>query len=162
MSAPEVYGYAVAVAREENNWTVIPLDNQALTSLSVAERQIREIRSQGAVFGLLDVDDEFFIIVRPGPARTRIFLSDATAAIDYDIAAQALEKINVEIPDLTDEEFEDTEPWAEGDFAILMDLGLPEDVLTVIVDQYDLFSDEQLDLIAQQLGFLELLEKSLE
>ena len=64
-----------------------------LTSLSAAETELRELRSAGAVFGLLDVDDEFFLIVRPAPSGTRLLLSDATAALDYDIAAEALENV---------------------------------------------------------------------
>ena len=52
---------------------------------------------RGAVFGLLDVDDEFFVIVRPAPAGTRLLLSDATAALDYDIADEVLEKLDVDI-----------------------------------------------------------------
>ncbi len=39
----------------------------ALSSLSAAETELRELRSAGAVFGLIDVDDEFFVIVRPAP-----------------------------------------------------------------------------------------------
>lgn len=162
MDVQEVFGYAVAVARTENKWTVITLDDEALKSISVAEQQVRQIRSEGAVFGVLNVDDEFFIILRPGPARTRIFVSDATAAIDYGIAAEALGRINVEVPDLDDDEFEETEPWAEGDFSILFDLGLPDDVLSVIVDDYELFADEQVSLIAKHLGFLDELEESIE
>ena len=69
----------------------------ALTSLTAAETELRELRSAGAVFGLLDVDDEFFVIVRPAPAGTRLLLSDATAALDYDIAAEALEKLDADI-----------------------------------------------------------------
>lgn len=64
-----------------------PMSSKALTSLAAAETELRELRSAGTVFGLLDIDDEFFLIVRPAPARTQLLLSDATAALDYDIAA---------------------------------------------------------------------------
>ncbi|MFE4461496.1 tRNA adenosine deaminase-associated protein, partial [Nocardia tengchongensis] len=95
----DVEGFAVAVVREEANWKVTPLSDASLSSLSAAEHELRALRSSGAVFGLLDVDDEFFIILRPGPTGSRILLSDATAAIDYDIAADVLEELNLEIPD---------------------------------------------------------------
>src|SRR5262249_8860699 len=87
--APEIpEGFAVAVVRENGNWRCAPMRARALSSLGVAETELREIRSSGAVFGLLDIDDEFFIIVRPAPSGTRLFLSDATAALDYDIPAE--------------------------------------------------------------------------
>ena len=70
------------------------------------------MRSAGAVFGLLDVDDEFFVIVRPAPSGTRLLLSDATAALDYDIAAEVLEKLDA---DIDAEELEDADPFEEGD-----------------------------------------------
>ena len=53
---------------------------------TAAETELRELRSAGAVFGLLDIDDEFFVIVRPAPSGTRLLLSDATAALDSGLA----------------------------------------------------------------------------
>lgn len=58
----------MAVVREDGKWRCAPMRKSALNSLSAAETELREIRSAGAVFGLLDVDDEFFVIVRPAPA----------------------------------------------------------------------------------------------
>ena len=83
-------GFGVAVVREDGKWRCAPMSPKVLTSLSAAETELQELRSAGAVFGLLDIDDEFFLIVRPAPAGTRLLLSDATAALDYDIAAEAL------------------------------------------------------------------------
>ncbi|MEU0544883.1 tRNA adenosine deaminase-associated protein [Nocardia sp. NPDC005978] len=149
----DVEGFAVAVVREEANWKVTPLSAAALHSLSAAEDEIRELRASGAVFGLLDIDDEFFVILRPGPTGSRILLSDATAAIDYDIAADVLEELNIEIPDIDPDELDDIDPWEEGDLGVLSDLGLPEPVLSVILAETDLYPDEQLGMIAQRLGF---------
>lgn len=146
-------GFAVAVVREEADWKCTPLSAEALSSLSAAEAELRELRASGAVFGLLDIDDEFFIILRPGPTGSRILLSDATAAVDYDIAADVLEELNVEIPDIDPDDLDDVEPWEEGDLGVLSDLGLPEPVLSVILAETDLYPDEQLGMIAQRLGF---------
>ncbi|MBB5913574.1 putative tRNA adenosine deaminase-associated protein [Nocardia transvalensis] len=121
--------------------------------MSAAEHELRALRSTGAVFGLLDVDDEFFIVLRPAPTGSRLLISDATAAIDYDIAADVLEALNVEIPDVDPDELDDIEPWEEGDLGVLADLGLPEPVLSVILAETDLYPDEQLSMIAQRLGF---------
>jgi putative tRNA adenosine deaminase-associated protein len=149
----DVDGFAVAVIREDSKWRCSPLTSAALLSLEAAESELRALRSTGAVFGLLDVDDEFFVVLRPGPAGSRLLLSDATAAIDYDIAADVLDELNVEIPDIDPDEIDDVEPWGEGDLGVLADLGLPEPVLSVILADTELYPDEQITMIAQRLGF---------
>ena len=127
---------------------------KSLTSLAAAETDLRELRSAGAVFGLLDVDDEFFVILRPAPSGTRLLLSDATAALDYDIAAEVLDSLDAEIDP---EDLEDAEPFEEGDLGLLSDIGLPEAVLGVILDETGLYADEQLSRIAREMGFAEQL-----
>ncbi|MFC3963942.1 MULTISPECIES: tRNA adenosine deaminase-associated protein [Nocardia] len=149
----DVEGFAVAVVREEGKWRCSPLSNAALGDLVAAETELKALRSSGAVFGLLDVDDEFFVVVRPAPSGTRLLVSDATAAIEYDIAADVLEALNLEVPDIDPDEVDDVEPWEEGDLGVLADLGLPEPVLSVILAETDLYPDEQLGMIAQRLGF---------
>ena len=149
----DVEGFAVAVVREDSTWKCTPLSVEALSSLSTAEDELRALRSTGAVFGLLDVDDEFFIVLRPGPTGSRLLISDATAAIDYDIAVEVLEALNIEVPDIDPDELDDIEPWEEGDLGVLADLGLPEPVLSVILAETDLYPDEQLGMVAQRLGF---------
>src|SRR5271166_676874 len=152
-------GFGVAVVREEGTWRCSPLRALSLTSLAAAETELRELRSAGAVFGLLDVDDEFFIIVRPAPSGTRLLLSDATAALDYDIAAEVLDNLDAEIDP---EDLEDADPFEEGDLGLLSDIGLPEAVLGVILDETDLYADEQLGRIAREMGFAEELSAVLE
>lgn len=146
------YGFAVAVVSENATWRCSPMSAAALSSLAAAETELRELRSAGAVFGLLDIDDEFFLIVRPAPSGTRLLLSDATAALDYDIAAEALEKLDA---DISTEELEDSDPFEEGDLGLLADVGLPEAVLSVILAETDLYADEQLGRIAREMGFAE-------
>lgn len=94
-----------------------------------------------------------FIVLRPAPSGTRLLLSDATAAIDYDIAADVLDALNIEVPDIDPDDLDDVEPWEEGDLSLLADLRLPEPVLAVITAETDLYPDEQLGMIAQRLGF---------
>ena len=97
-----------------------------------------------------DDDYDFFLIVRPAPAGTRLLLSDATAALDYDIAAEVLEKLDAEIDD---DDLEDADPFEEGDLAVLSDIGLHEGVLGMILSDNDLYADEQLTRIAREMGF---------
>ncbi|OHV03759.1 tRNA adenosine deaminase-associated protein [Mycobacterium talmoniae] len=152
-------GFGVAVVREDGRWRCTAMRPKALTSLAAAETELRELRSAGAVFGLLDIDDEFFVILRPAPAGTRLLLSDATAALDYDIAAEALENLDAEIDP---EDLEDADPFEEGDLGLLADIGLPEAVLGVILDETDLYPDEQLGRIAREMGFAEELSAVLD
>jgi putative tRNA adenosine deaminase-associated protein len=145
-------GFGVAVVREDGKWRCTAMRPKALISLAAAETELRELRSAGAVFGLLDVDDEFFVVVRPAPSGTRLLLSDATAALDYDIAAEVLDNLDA---DIDPEDLEDADPFEEGDLGLLADVGLPEAVLGIILDETDLYADEQLGRIAREMGFAE-------
>ncbi|HJC28245.1 MAG TPA: tRNA adenosine deaminase-associated protein [Candidatus Dietzia intestinipullorum] len=157
----DVTGVALGVSQDGGDWQIARLTPSALTSLEDAARQVRSLRTEGASFGLVDVDDEFFVILRPGPSGMRLMLSDATAALDYDLAADVLDELNVEAPDLSDEELEDTDPWGEGDMGILEDLGLPSGVLEIIVSETDLYADEQLQSVAERMGFADQLDRHL-
>ena len=50
---------------------------------------------------------------------------------------------------------EDADPFEEGDLGVLADVGLPNAVLSVILDETDLYADEQLGRIAREMGFAE-------
>src|SRR5919205_4088032 len=146
-----ISGFAVAVVREDGRWQCTTLDAKALRDLDAAITELRGQRSTGAVFGLLDVDDEFFVVVRPVPGGVSLLLSDAVAALDYDVAADVLDLLRVEVPD---EDAVDTDDvWPEGDLSLLADVGLPAEEMQVIIDDVDLYPDEQLDMIAQRCGF---------
>lgn len=153
-----VAGFAVAVVREEGKWRCTAMDSDALRELDAAITELRKIRSTGAVFGLLDVDDQFFLVLRPGPGGVQLFVSDAAAALDYDIAADALDVLRVEPP----ADDEDDEVWPEGALDILADIGLPAAELQVIAGEVDLYPDEQLQIIAQRCGFADEFGKLLD
>ncbi len=147
-------GFAVAAVREEGRWRCTRMVPEALVDLDVAITELRELRSTGAVLGLLGVDDEFFVLLRPTPGGVSLMLSDAVAALDYDIAADVLDLLRVDLP--SDEDGAD-DPWPEGDLAILADLGLPADELEVLAGVVDLYPDEQLAVIGRRCGFAEAL-----
>lgn len=150
-------GFAVAAIREEGRWRCIRLAAKALTDLDAAITELRRLRSTGAVVGLLDVDDEFFVLVRPIPGGVALMVSDAVAALDYDIAADVLDLLRVDLP--PDDEAIEDEPWPEGDLAILADLGLPADELEVLAGETELYPDEQLAAIGRRCGFADELAK---
>src|SRR5919204_2124411 len=152
-----VAGFAVAVVREDGRWRCSAMDSSVLAGLDAAITALRGLRSTGAVFGMFNVDDEFFVLIRPVPGGVDLLLSDAAAALDYDIAADVLDLLRVEPPDEDDEEV-----WPEGDLGILADLGLPDDEMQVITSEVDLYPDEQLEMIAQRCGFEEQLDELLD
>ena len=133
------------------------MDDAALGELDAAITELRRIRSTGAAFGMLAVDDEFFILLRPTPGGVALVLSDAAAALDYDVAADVLDLLRVDAPDEDDDGV-----WPEGDLAILADLGLPAAELQVIIEEIDLYPDEQLRMIAQRCGFVDEYSKVLD
>lgn len=148
MTEQPVAGFAVAVVREDGRWRCSAMDSGALAGIDPAITELRGLRSTGAVFGMFNVDDEFFVLVRPIPGGVDLLLSDAAAALDYDIAADVLDLLRVDPPDDDDEEV-----WPEGNLAILSDIGLPEGELLVIIEEVDLYPDEQMEMIAQRCGF---------
>ncbi|GEL23583.1 tRNA adenosine deaminase [Pseudonocardia sulfidoxydans NBRC 16205] len=147
-------GYAVAAIREEGRWRCARLDAAALVDLDAAITELRAQRSTGAVVGLLDVDDEFFVLLRPAPGGVSLLVSDAVAALDYDVAADVLDLLRIDLP----AEGEDA-LWPEGDLGILADLGLPAEELEVLVGELELYPDEQLATIARRCGFADALDE---
>jgi len=143
-------GFGVAVTRDDATWRCALLAPELLDDLDGVITGLRRVANSGPVFALLAVDDEFFVVVRPIPGGAALLLSDATAGLDYDIAADVLDLLQVQIPE--DEEVDD-DPWPEGDLSLLADLGVPEQEMQLIVDDGDLFPDEQLAMIAQRCGF---------
>jgi putative tRNA adenosine deaminase-associated protein len=153
--APEVRsavlpGFAVAAIREEGKWRCTRLSPEALLDLDAAITELRALRSTGALLGLLDVDEEFFVLLRPVPGGVSLMVSDAVAALDYDVAADVLDLLRVDLPG---EDALDDDPWPEGDLGILADLGLPADELEVLASEVELYPDEQLAAIARRCGF---------
>lgn len=144
-------GFAVTVAARDGAWVVREFADD-FTSLDTSVAAVRALRSEGAAFALLNVEEDYFVIVRPGPSRNRLLISDATMAVDDDFAAEVLDEAGAEIPDIAPESLDDIDGWAEGDFAILEDLGLSEQVLSIIVDS-DEEPGEAIERIADELGF---------
>ena len=147
-------GYAVAAVREDGLWRCLRLAPEALVDLDTAITELRSLRSTGAVLGLLDVDDEFFVLLRPTPGGVALMVSDAAAALDYDVAADVLDLLRIDLPP-DDDALDDV--WPEGDLNIIADLGLPADELEVLASQVELYPDEQLAAIGRRCGFADAL-----
>ena len=144
-------GYAVTVERTGGAWSVREFDDD-FTDLATSVTAVRNLRSEGAAFALLNVEEDYLVIVRPGPAQTRVLISDATMAVDDDFAADILDEAGVEVPDIDPDELDNVDAWADGDFAILADLGLSEEQMSMLLDD-DADPADLAQTIADELGF---------
>jgi putative tRNA adenosine deaminase-associated protein len=144
-------GFAVAAFRDGGRWQCEALPPAVLGDLSVLLSALRSQPPEGGPFVIADVDDEFFLIARLDGARISLLLSDLTAAVEYPLAAQVLERLGEEPPE--DEELD--EVWPVGDLDLFTDLGIPEDEMEQILDDLDAYADEMLDTIVERLDLTE-------
>lgn len=144
--------FAVTVTRNDQGWTVTEF-KENFQSLSNSVKAVRKLRSEGPAFALLCRDNEYFVIVRPTPSRVRLLLSDSTIGVEDDFAEEVIEEMGAEVPDLDPDELDQVDPWPEGGFDILADLGLPEQILQIICDDEEDWANEQVLRIAEELGF---------
>ncbi len=136
---------AVAAWHEDGRWTLDQLPN-AYDLAQIIDR-LKGQRTNGGALALIAIDEEFFIVIRVLGAHISMFLSDATCAIDYEVAAEFIELADLPFPD------EDDEPLPTGHLDILADLGMNHMEISALCDDGELFPDEQLDAIATRLGF---------
>ncbi|NYG54390.1 tRNA adenosine deaminase-associated protein [Nocardioides perillae] len=148
--------FAVAAYREDGRWVVDDIADRFLTDLDTLASGLRRFPGDGGAVGLVAVDEDFFLVVRVTGPRTRLLLSDVTAALEWELAAEAVELLGLPDPE------DDDEPEPAGDVEVLSDLGLPAaelvDLLEDLVDDDDLYPDEVLSEVARRLGFGELFD----
>lgn len=152
--------YAVAAWREDGRWSVADLPPRSSASLDAFLGALRQLVAEGGALGFLVVDEEFFLAVRMMPdGAPRVLLSDIGAALEYPIAEQAVELLELELPE-DDEELDEIEPV--GDVAFAADLGMPVSEMELLLDDPEIFPDEQVMAIAARLGFEDQLAALLE
>jgi putative tRNA adenosine deaminase-associated protein len=82
-----------------------------------------------------------------------MMISDVTYALDYDVASEFVEVMDLDFPE------EEDEPTPAGDLDLLSDLGVDEMELLIILEDPELYPDEALEAIANRLGFGDQLNK---
>ncbi|MEX2291385.1 MAG: tRNA adenosine deaminase-associated protein [Mycobacteriales bacterium] len=147
--------YAVLVFRQDAQWQLGVLPEALAEDLPGLIAAVRQQPGENGAFALVDVADEFFVVVRVQMGRVRLLLSDVTAAVAWDLAVQVLEHLDVQVPQ--DDELE--EVWPAGDLGIFDDLGLDEMEMGAILADLDAYADEMLSLLARRLGFSESFER---
>jgi putative tRNA adenosine deaminase-associated protein len=139
---------------EDGRWSV-----NSLTSTRDIGSVIDSIKAQqtnGGAIALIAIEDEFVIIARALGDQMQMMISDVTYALDYEVAAELIEVLDLEFPEVEDE----SQPG--GDLDLLNDLGVSEMELLSILDDTELYPDEQLEAIANRLGFGEQFNQVIE
>ena len=146
--------FAIEAWHEDGRWSIASLpDPDDLTHII---DRLKKQQTNGGAVALIAIDDEFFLAIRVLGTHVKFFISDITCAIDYEVAAEFLELADLDQPE------EDDEPLPAGDLDIFSDLGMHSMELSTLCDDADLFPDEQIEAIANRLGFGEELTELLE
>lgn len=147
--------YAVLVFRQDAQWQLGVLPDAVTDDLDALVAAVRQQPGDNGAFALVNVADEFFVVVRVQMGRVRVLLSDVTAAVAWDLAAQVLEHLDVAVPG--DDDLD--ELWPAGDLGIFDDLGLDEMEMGSILSDTDAYADEMLSSLAGRLGFSDPFER---
>jgi len=113
---------AVIVYREDEAWDTEVLPVRLTEDLAGLVHALRQQPSIGGTIGLVAVGDDFFVALRLLGGQVSVFLSDLTAAVDWPLARQVLDYLDIPVPD--DEDLDQVLPV--GDMSIFADLGLDD------------------------------------
>jgi putative tRNA adenosine deaminase-associated protein len=104
------------------------------------------------------VEEEFFLIARQDGRRIQLLLSDLTAAVEFPLAEQVMNRLGEDPP--ADDELD--EVWPVGDLDMFTDLGLSEEEMDDILDDLDLLPEEMLEAIMERLELGEPYRRAIE
>lgn len=145
--------WAVVVFSDGGGWQVGQLPPGLSGDLEDVEQAVRG-QLPGS-FALVDVADDFFIVVRNQGGHLRFLLSDVTASSEWELAAQVMDRLELDIP----EEDDLDEVLPAGDLDVFDDLGLDAMELGAILSDVDAYADEMLSTLARRLGFADAFER---
>jgi len=151
----EAEAYAVIAYRDQGVWQVEVLPEAVTDDLDALIAAVRQQPGENGAFALVDVADEFFVVVRVSQGAVRLLLSDVTASVAWDLAVQVLDHLDLDVPG--DDELD--EVWPAGDLSIFADLGLDEMEMGALLSDDDAYADEMLVLLARRLGFADTYER---
>ena len=151
--------FSVVVYREGDAWEAELLPVALLENLDGLIQALRQQPSIGGTIGLAAVGDDFFVALRVVGSQVSVFLSDLTASVDWPLARQVLDYLEIPIPD-DDDDLDQVLP--AGDLSIFADLGIDEMDLGMLSGDLDMFPYEVLEIIARRIGFGPALERVLD
>ncbi|HEY2551937.1 MAG TPA: tRNA adenosine deaminase-associated protein [Streptosporangiaceae bacterium] len=150
--------FAVVVYREEDAWLAELLPAALTGNLDGLIQALRQQPSIGGTIGLAAVGEDFFVALRVIGAQVSVYLSDITASLDWPLARQVLDHLDLPVP--LDEDLDQVLP--AGDMSIFADLGVDEMELGALSGDLDLYPDEVLSSLARRIGFGPALERALD
>jgi putative tRNA adenosine deaminase-associated protein len=110
---------------EDGRWSATAL--ASTRDIGAIIDALKAQQTNGGAIGLIAIEDEFVIIARALGDQMQMMISDITYALDYEVAAELVEVLDLEFPE--------------------------EEELLTILDDSELYPDEQLEAIANRLGF---------
>ncbi len=150
--------FAIIVYREEDQWEADALPAAVTGDLDAFMRALRQQPSIAGTIGFAGVADDFFLIIRVFGEEISMFLSDLTAAVDYPLARQALDALDIPVP--ADDELDQVLP--AGDMSILADLGVDEMELGAMSADLDLYPEDAVVGVADRIGFGAAVDRALD
>lgn len=150
--------FAVVIYREDDVWEAEVLPAALTGNLDGLILALRQQPGIGGTIGLAAVGDDFFVALRMLGSQISVFLSDVTASVDWPLARQVLDYLDIPVPE--DEDLDQVLPV--GDMSIFADLGVDEMELGALSGDLDLFPDEVLASLARRIGFGQALERALD
>jgi len=150
--------FAVAAWREDGLWQVVLLPPGTGETLEGLVNALRAQPGEGGVLGLVSVAEEFFLLVRVLGEEVRLLLSDVYAAEEWPLGLDALDRLGVPSP----EDDESEEPQPAGDLRVVDDFGVSPVDLEFLLDDDEMWPDEQLATIATRIGFGEQFDAAVE
>ncbi len=147
---------AVAAYREEGRWVVVPLPARTVVTAEGFVAALRQLPGEGGVFGIVSVEDDFFILAHTVRDGVRLIISDASAVLEWSLAREAAELIGLNWEDIDDDDFEPA-----GDDSLCVDFGLDAVELVMICQDGELYPEDQIRSIAKRMGFANELKAAL-
>lgn len=150
--------FAMAAWREEGQWQVDSLPLRTTDSLDALIAALRAQPSDSGVLGFVSIAEDFFLAVRVHGDNARFLLSDVTAAHDWPLAREAVERMGLPMPE--GDELDEVQP--AGDLRIFDDLGVGPDEIDLLCGDLDLYPDEMLASVAGRIGFGDQFDATIE
>jgi putative tRNA adenosine deaminase-associated protein len=137
---------AIVAYLDEGDWNVAELPDRSLDTVDTIAKELRRYPGENGALAMLSVAEDFVLFVRAQGSLVRVLLSDVTASTDWTLARSAINHIGVFVDD------EDDQAPA-GDLAILADMGMSAKDMGALLDDYDLYPEEILSDVADNVGF---------
>lgn len=153
-ASPEEIDFAIAMYREDGVPTVSQLPDSCANDLEDLIAQLRRMPGDVGACGAVSIGGEFFVLCRVRGPQVQVLLSDVVASNDWPIARDAVDFLNIDLPD------PDDDPEPVGDLDILADQGVSEFEMESLVEDLDEDSDELVRRVAHDMKFGAVFDKA--